>query len=89
MNYDIETFGKIAEGWKNFIFKSPTVEELAKVRAKICSTCPHIKEMSFKIPVKETIEEAKAMYCGKCGCPVSALVRVVSNECGDPKERRW
>ena len=91
MKYDLEKFGKIAEGWTNFVFKSKNVEELATVRAKICSTCPFIKEMTIPITKGDSIVEARGMYCSQCGCPISAKVRVVMENCGhtNPDERRW
>jgi len=90
MKYDLTKFGKIAEGWTNFVFQSKNVQELAEVRAKICSTCPFIKEMVVPITGMDSIKEARGMFCSKCGCPVSSKARVLAEECPLPEpDKRW
>lgn len=90
MNYDLKTFRKIAEGWTNFVFQSESVKELAEVRAKICSTCTHAKEMVLPITGMDSIKEARSIKCDKCGCPVSAKVRVINEECPLPEpDKKW
>lgn len=90
MNYDLDKFRKIAEGWTSFVFGSKNIKELATVRAKICSTCPHAKEMVVPITGMDSIKEARGIFCGKCGCPISAKVRVVMEECPLPEgEKKW
>lgn len=81
-------FLAIASGWKNYIFKSPTIEELAKTRAKICAECPNFNDKSpFKkmLPDK-SIEIIEGVGCGLCGCPLSAKLRQVLENCPD---KRW
>lgn len=85
-----EKYQAIAQGWKNYIFKSDTVEELAKTRAKICSECPHIDtEYPFKnmLPDK-SIKIIEGTACSLCGCPLSAKLRQVLQSCPDTP-KRW
>ena len=62
-----EKLGEIINGWGNWVFKSPEVEEIAKERAAICAGCPSIKGNT----------------CGECGCPLFAKTRSMkeTNEC--------
>lgn len=80
----------IASGWKNYIFKSPLIEELAKTRAKICAECPHLNtEYQFKkILPDKSIEKIEGTACGLCGCPSSAKLRQVLERCPD-NPPRW
>ena len=74
----------ILDGWKNFTFPNSQVEELAKVRADICSECPHANpEYPFKkmIPEEGRIEKIKGLGCDKCGCPLSSKLRAVMEKC--------
>jgi len=87
---NVNTFNAILSGWKNVIFKNKDIEELAIVRAKICSSCPHAnKKYKFK-PFRPTEgEETKSiegLACNVCGCPLSAKVRQVLENC---PEDRW
>ena len=78
----------IASGWKNYIFKSPTIEELAKTRAKICSECPHFsdKHPMKRIMPDKSIKKIEGVACSLCGCPLSAKLRQVLESCPD---KRW
>lgn len=74
---------RIAEGWNNVVFKSPTVEKLAKIRAKICSTCPHAVESSWLQNIGDSLQEIKGLKCDLCNCPLSAATRSITKSCPD------
>jgi len=85
---NIQKFNAIVSGWKNFVFPNKHVEELAKVRAEICSKCPHMTtEYPFKkfIPEEKRIEEVKGVGCGICGCPLQSKLRVPMEKCPSDK----
>lgn len=84
-----DKFLRIAEGWKNVVFKSPLVEKLAQVRAKICSDCPHAVESSWLQTVGEYIKEIKGLKCGLCNCPLSAKTRSVKEGCAQQPNPKW
>lgn len=81
-------FLAITSGWKNYIFKSETIEELAKTRAKICSECPNINtQYKFKkILPDKSLEEIEGTACNICGCPLSTKLRQVLQNC---PEKKW
>lgn len=81
MNESVKKFTDIANGWKNVVFPSPTVEKLAHVRAKICSECPHAVESKWTQALGDKIEEIQGRKCELCGCPLSAYTRSVKNTC--------
>lgn len=62
---------EIYEGWKNYTFKSPHVERIAKKRAEICVNCV-IGDQSGMKPNKT---------CRFCGCYVPAKVRSLRSKC--------
>lgn len=81
-----EILNSILQGWTNFIFKSEKIEELAKVRAELCSGCLHANpEYPFKrfIPEEKRIEVIKGLACNLCGCPLSAKLRSPLETCPD------
>jgi len=59
---------EIYEGWKNYIFPSPAVEQEAKRRIEIC-----VKNECKKFKSNNT--------CGICGCFMSAKVRSLKSHC--------
>lgn len=86
---NLKKFNAIAEGWKNFVFPSKNIEELAKVRAEICSGCPHMTtDYPFKniLPEEKRIEIVKGVACGLCGCPLQSKLRVPLESC---PEKKW
>ena len=87
---NLKKFNAIAEGWKNFAFPSKNIEELAKVRAEICSGCPHMTtDYPFKniLPEEKRIEIVKGVACGLCGgCPLQSKLRVPLESC---PEKKW
>ncbi len=56
---------EIFNGWKNVVFPNEHVEQIAKARASICSTC------EFNVKNK----------CKKCGCPLIAKTRSMQSHC--------
>ncbi len=82
----------ILSGWKNFIFPTPEIEELAKVRAEICSQCEY-SDMEYpfkafipeKVKNKEPLPIIKGAGCTQCGCPLSSKLRSVKEKC--PKDK--
>lgn len=81
MNESVKKFQEIANGWKNVVFKSPAVEELARVRAEICSECPHAVPATWLEGLGDKIEQIKGRKCNLCGCPLSAATRSVGKSC--------
>lgn len=57
---------EIYEGWKNYIFPTPHVEEVAKNRIKLCVKCNYLN---------------KRKICKKCGCYMPAKVRNLKSKC--------
>ena len=57
---------EIYEGWKNYIFQTPEIEELAKERIEICAVCEYFS--SFHV-------------CIKCGCPSMGKARSPESKC--------
>ena len=57
---------EIYEGFKNYAFKSPEIEEMAKNRAKICVGCPKMRRNNT---------------CSICGCYVPAKARSQKSKC--------
>ncbi len=76
---------RIAEGWKNVLFLSPTVEALAKGRAEICSKCPHAVEDSWLEAIGKILKTVKNIKCDQCNCPISAKTRSVNEKCPEGK----
>ena len=61
---------EIYNGWKNYAFKNPQIEELAKNRIQICVNCPELKANNA---------------CRICGCYVPAKVRSAKSRCPKKK----
>jgi len=57
---------EIYQGWKNYAFPNPEMEELAKKRAAICVDCPKLKSNNF---------------CSVCGCYIPAKTRSKKSRC--------
>ena len=76
-------YNSIVDGFTNYKFPDDRTERVAKYRASICAKCPFaeyskaIKTVSFG----ERIKEVKGMYCGACGCSLSAKVRSMNDWC--------
>lgn len=84
-----EIFESIVIGFKNYAFKSETVEEMATVRAGICAACPHANpKYIFKAFKDHKLTHIEGLGCNICGCLLSAKVRSPLESCpDDPK--RW
>lgn len=85
----LKKFERIAEGWKNVVFKSPTVEKLAEIRAKICSGCTHAVESAWLQNVGDSITQIKGLKCNLCNCPLSAKTRSVKESCAEQPTPKW
>lgn len=78
---------EILDGYKNYTFPSPTVEELAKVRAKICSQCPFdgmVKDTILKVILRDggqDFQKTEGYFCRHCKCPLSAKIRSIRSSC--------
>lgn len=57
---------EIFDGWKNYTFPNPSIEELAKKRITICIDCDKLK---------------KNNTCSMCGCYMPAKVRSSKSKC--------
>lgn len=62
---------EILNGWKNYTFKTPKVERLAKERLEICVSCK----------IKDRPGMTSYNTCRVCGCYVSAKVRSEKSSC--------
>lgn len=73
----------ILEGFANYTFPNENVEQLALIRAEICSKCPFAKYSGAvnTMTVGEKITSVKGMYCDACGCGLSAKIRAVKSFC--------
>ncbi len=69
----------ILDGWKNYIFPSIAIKQMAEERAAICAPCEFSVETLLHLPDKTPIKNLK---CTMCGCPsLSAVVRAVDKTC--------
>ena len=57
---------EIYEGWKNYAFPNPQIEEIAKRRIAICIECKELR---------------KNNSCALCGCYMPAKVRSLKSHC--------
>lgn len=78
---------EIVEGWKNYTFENPIIEELAGDRAKICGECPEPVEGTFKVFDEPNLKfkDIQGLLCNACGCPLSAKTRSPNSVC--PKNK--
>ncbi|XKX06262.1 hypothetical protein R8G61_02790 [Tenacibaculum maritimum] len=74
---------EILGGYKNyFIGGDKVIQDKAKERASICATCPFAKKgLHAAILPDMSIDQIEGMYCGDCGCPLSAKVRSKTTTC--------
>lgn len=75
---------QILEGFKNSIFKSEHVEEIAKARMEICNECPHIDREG-----SSCLAPGTQPCCSKCGCSLKFKTRSLSSSCGDEENPQW
>lgn len=57
-------------GWKNVLFASPEIEQLAEKRKVICDRCPTKSKRNFCSKKK-----------GGCGCPLLSILRSPEYKC--------
>ncbi len=58
---------QIVDGWKNYIFRNPTTEEMGRERLKKCLTCEWRSKISNR--------------CKMCGCFIPTAVRSTPKKC--------
>ena len=77
----------ILNGYKNyFIGGDPVMEAVAVKRAAICAACPLAeKGLHAALLPDRRIRDIQGLYCGECGCPLSAKVRSQGTKC--PKNK--
>jgi len=72
---------EIIGGWKNYYFENEAVETIAKIRAEVCSTCPHAKHSEFIEIIDFKPEPMKGLVCDVCDCPLSKKTRSLTSKC--------
>ena len=83
LNKLINAFGNldlIYEGIKNKVFTKAEVEEIAAIRAQICSQCEYFDMSGAHCAVPGT-----PPCCAECGCIINLKVRSMSAGC--PKNK--
>ncbi len=77
---------RILDGWSNYLFNNKQAEQIAKMRAGICSGCPFAVHGSYeKLMPDYSIKEAQGMKCDICECPLSTKLRSIDETC--PKSK--
>jgi hypothetical protein len=71
----------VLNGWGNYINGSETINELARDRAKKCSTCIHLVTESLLRKLPDAITTIQGKKCNKCGCPLSSKLRSLNEHC--------
>lgn len=64
----MSNLSEIYNGWKNYVFPNPQIEELAKKRIAVC-----VENKCGKYTKKDT--------CKICGCFMPAKVRSIKSTC--------
>lgn len=64
---------EIYSGWKNYAFKNPVMEKIAKNRIDICVKCKDPKTGKSGI--------TKLKTCRFCGCYIPAKTRSLTSKC--------
>jgi hypothetical protein len=73
------SISQVYEGWKNNVFRSSDVEEVAKFRLDVCSKCTYHSEVRKQKLNYSTLRPDE--HCVHCGCTLSAKTRCLSCEC--------
>ena len=60
---------EIATAWKNVVYSSQEIKEVAKVRMTICDSCENKKKI------------LNLVVCGLCHCPLKAKTKSNENSC--------
>ena len=77
-------YNDIVDGFSYLVMTDPKVEEVAKRRASICSSCPqasYIGKHKSTILVNNKQHSYKSMKCNVCGCALAAKVRAMNDSC--------
>ena len=77
-------YNDIVDGFSYLIMTDPKVEQAAKKRASICSTCPqasYIGKHKSTVLVNDKQHTYKSMKCKVCGCALAAKVRAMNDSC--------
>ena len=69
----MNALAEIYAGWKNYAFKNPYVEKIAKDRIDICAVCVDPKTGKPGITPLKT--------CRYCGCAIPAKIRSIKSKC--------
>lgn len=75
---------QILEGFKNNLFKSEHIEQIAEERFAICKACPFID-----LEGSDCLVPGTQPCCSKCGCSLKLKIRSLSSSCGDEENPRW
>lgn len=78
----------IMSGWKNYFFESQEIEDLARERASVCSTCENAVWESYLEFIRDDIQEIEGYICGLCHCPLSGKCRSPKEKCEANKWKR-
>ena len=84
----IQKATEIVKAWRNYAFKDPEIEIIAKQRADTCGTCDNaVFSKVLNVFVKDKNEKVQGYKCKLCGCPLAALTRNTGEyRC---KENKW
>ena len=76
------TLKDIYNGWKSYIVNDEIDLEVAKLRAKECSSCDKKVIGTFEIFLPDyQIKEIQGLKCGVCNCPLSTATRSKDYKC--------
>ena len=82
----VQKINNILIGWKNVVFESKEIEQMARSRAIKCAKCEHAVTGWIAVMIEDSIEDIEGLKCGKCDCPLSALLRSPDSKC---KLNKW
>ena len=78
----------IIQGWKDFLLHKhdykvdPKLEQIAKRKIGICSTCSHNKKSeNVIVKLAETTIDVPDDYCDMCGCNIYAKAFAYNSRC--------
>ena len=65
---------ELVKGWYNHL--NSITDDKARVKAETCIKCEHLKKNSiYEIIKNDKIKEVSGTMCGKCKCPIGAVIR--------------
>ncbi len=92
MSNFLKKYKDIYDGWKNDVFTTPEIAELAHKRSTVCATCPlNIDNTcskkvtgpvvsTFTYEVDGTLRKEGELYKG-CGCPLDKKTKAPNTQC--------